>query len=331
MSCSKDAGGPKGSSNAVFDSSQSAKPVTVSEKEHRIYIRPKIGNTYYYRILQHSTSATNGTAPGQPPLHQSATSDNYIYVHETIRGIRSDSSIDMTFKFDSLTVKLTQDTMKVELSSNRPADRNDPRFASFAALLGEDIGVIMTKFGDVKEVYGVSNIITKIMMPYPDSIKIKEGQFIENQIKARIGQYVVETMMHYPDQPLAKDSTQKKDYEENIPVAASVTFPMQVSIRQALSGFEERDDKVLAIFTTISTARPVRAVIEEGPVKASLQNFTMSTKEDIRVEDQSGMLVYRNVIEEKTFSLTLESSQEPGKTIQTDEKGKSTTKVELLK
>ncbi|MFI5263330.1 MAG: DUF6263 family protein [Candidatus Kapaibacterium sp.] len=330
-SCSKEGSAPQGSSNAVFDSSQTAKAVTVTEKEHRIYIRPKVGNSYYYRIVQHSTSMSNGSAPGQPDAHRSASTDNFIYVHQTIRGIRADSSIDMMFKFDSMSVKAMQDTIKVDLSSNRAADRNDPRFASFAALLGEDIGVIITKFGDVKEVYGTTNIIEKIMKPYPDSVKIKEGEFIKNQINARIGQYVLETLMHYPDQPLAKDSTQKKDYEDNIPVAASVQFPMQISIRQSLTGFEERNDKVLAIFSTISTARPVRSVIEEGPVKATLQNFTMSTKEDIRVEDPTGMLVYRNVIEEKTYSLNIESSQAAGKTIQTDEKAKSTTKVELLK
>ena len=330
-SCSKEGGAPQGNTNAVFDSSQTAKAVTVTEKEHRIYIRPKVGNSYYYRIVQHSSSTSNGSAPGQPDAHQSATTDNYIYIHQTIRGIRADSSIDMLFKFDSMSVKAVQDTIKVDLSSNRAADRSDPRFSSFAALLGEDIGVIITKFGDVKEVYGTTNIIEKIMKPYPDSIKMKQGEYIKNQINARIGQYVLETLMHYPDQPLAKDSTQKKDYEENVPISPSVTFPMQINIRQSLTGFEERADKVLAIFTTNSTARPVRSVIEEGPVKATLQNFTMSTKEDIRVEDATGMLVYRNVIEEKTYALSIESSQAAGKTIKTDERAKSTTKVELLK
>ena len=329
-SCSKDSG-PQNNSNAVFDTTQTAKAVTVIEKEHRIYIRPKVGTSYFYRIMQHSVSNKNGNAPGQPALHQSATADNTIYVHETIRGVRSDSSIDVSFKFDSINVKLIQDTMKIDLSSSRAADRNDQRFATFAALLGEDIGVIVTKFGDIKEVYGTTNVIEKIMKPYPDSIKMKEGEFIKEQINARIGQYVLETMMHFPDQPLAKDSTQKKDYEDNIPVAASVQFPMQISIRQVLTGFEERGDKVMAVFTTSSMARPMRSVIEEGPVKATLGNFTMSTKEEIHVEDATGMLVYRNVIEDKTYSLTLESAQAAGRTIQTDEKARSTTKVELLK
>ena len=329
-SCNKDNGSPD-SKTTVFDSSETAKTVTITEKEHRIYIKPKVGETYRYHIMQHSVTSKNGLAPGQPAFHQAATADNSIYVHATIRAIRADSSIDMTFKFDSMSVKLVQDTQKIELSSSRAADRNDPRFASFAALLGEDIGVFVSKYGDVKEVYGTTNIIAKIMKPYPDSIKIKEGEFIKNQINARIGQYVLEATMHYPDQPLAKDSTQKKEYEDNIPVAASVTFPMQITIKQTLTGFEERGDKVLAIFTTNSSARPVRSVVQEGPVKAALAKWVMTTKEDIRVDDATGMLVYRNVIEEKDSSLTLESTQAPGKSIQTEEKSRSTTKVELLK
>ncbi|MDP4237494.1 MAG: DUF6263 family protein, partial [Bacteroidota bacterium] len=206
-SCRKEGGSPPGTPAPVYDSSETAKVVTISEKEHRIFIRPKVGDTYRYHIFQHSVSTENGSAPDQPPMHQSASADNSIYIRETVRAIRADSSVDMTVKFDSVSVKLTQDTMKIELSSSRTADRNDPRFATFAAFLGEDIGIIITKFGDIKEVYGTSNIITKILKPYPDSIKIKQGEAIKNQINARIGQYILETLMHYPDVPLAKDST----------------------------------------------------------------------------------------------------------------------------
>lgn len=329
-SCNKD-GAPGSKTTAVYDTLETAKTVTVTEKEHRIYIRPKVGDTYRYHIMQHSQSAKNGTVSGQPPYHESTTADNSIYVHETIRAIRPDSSVDMTFRFDSVSVKLQRDTLKVDLSSSRAADRIDPRFASFAAILGEDIGIILTKYGDIKEVYGTSNIIMKITKDYPDSIKRTQGEAIKSQINARIGVYVLETLMHYPDGPLAKDSTQRKDYEDNVPVAVSVTYPMQINIKQTLTGFEERNDKVLAVFSTSSTARPVRSVIEEGPVKATLSNWNMSTREDIRVEDATGMLVYRNVVEDKTFDLSIASAQAAGKSLQTDEKSKSITKVELLK
>jgi hypothetical protein len=63
--------------------------------------------------MQHSVSVKNGSAPGQPPMHQSATADNSIYIRETIRAIRPDSSIDLNFKFDSMSVKLQQDTIRI--------------------------------------------------------------------------------------------------------------------------------------------------------------------------------------------------------------------------
>ncbi len=329
-SCSKDGSAPGASTRTVFDSSETAKTVTVTEKEHRIFIRPKVGEVYRYIIAQHSS--TSQTASGALTKNESAVSDDIFYVKETIRAIRPDSSIDITFRFDSLHIKMSNGKMNVDLSSNRPNDLKDSLFTSYAALLGEDIGVIVTRFGDIKEMYGTSNIMTKVTKGYPDSLKSGQNlEAIKNQVQASIAQYVVETMMRYPDHPLAKDSTQKADFEQNVPVWASVMYPMQIDIKQVLTGFEERGGKTLVVFNTLTSVRPTRSVIDNGPVKSTLNNFTASTKEDIRADDATGILVYRKVVEEQSYSLILESKDQPGKGLTTERKSKSVRTAELLR
>src|SRR5436305_7135961 len=159
-SCNKEAA-PGEKPPAVFDSSEHAKPITVAEKEHRIYIRPKAGNIFRFRIMQKSSSSANTTGP--ITRSESASGEDTYYIKQTIRAVRADSTIDMTFRFDSISIKLQKDTMKIDLSSARSADRKDVRFASYNALLEQDIGIILTRFGDIKEVYGTSNIVEKIM------------------------------------------------------------------------------------------------------------------------------------------------------------------------
>jgi len=330
VSCSKDGSAPGANTRPVFDTAESAKPVAVTEKEHRIYIRPKVGDVFRYAIAQHSS--TSQTATGVLSKNETAVSDDIFYVKETIRAIRPDTSIDMTFRFDSLHIKMSNGKMNVDLSSNRPADLKDSLFTSYAALLGEDIGVIVTRFGDIKEMYGMSNIMNKVTKGYPDSLKTAQAmEAIKNQVQSSVAQYIVETMMRYPDHALAKDSTQKADFEQNVPVWASVMYPMQIDIKQVLTGFEERSDKTFAVFNTLTTVRPTRSVIENGPVKSTLNNFAATTKEDVHVEDATGVLVYRKVVEEQSYTLILESKAEPGKGLTTERKSKSVRTAELLR
>src|SRR5438552_940634 len=144
-SCNKESIAPGGKPPAVFDTSESAKAVTVTEKEHRIFFRPKAGEMFRYRIVQRSNSSASASGP--MTKSEAAISEDSYYIKETIRSIRQDSSVDLTFRFDSISIKLKKDTLDITLSSSKPADRSDPRFSSYAALLGEDIGVIITPFG----------------------------------------------------------------------------------------------------------------------------------------------------------------------------------------
>jgi hypothetical protein len=330
LSCSKDNSGPGGKPPAVFDSSESAKPITVTESEHRIFFRPKVGDVFHYMISERSTSSAISTGPISGS--EKASTEDLFYLKQTIRTIRPDSSVDMTFRFDSIIIKAEKDTMKINLSSNRAADKKDPRFASYAALLGEDIGVIVSRFSDIKEIYGTSSIISDIMQRYPDSMRTPENiNTIKQQIENNIAEYIHETMMHYPNNPQAKDSTISANVEQNMPVWVNVIYPMQISIRQVLTGFEERGGKMLAIYMTTTNYHPRQAIIENGPVKSSLNNYSAVTKEEIRVEDATGVLIHRTESDDQSFTLVLESKEQPNQTLTTERKSKSLRTIELLR
>jgi hypothetical protein len=328
-SCNKDAS-LGGKPPAVFDSSETAKPVTITEKEHRIYFRPKVGDVNRYLISQRSNSSA--TSSDVPSGSESAKTEDIYYVRQTVRSIRADSSVDMSFRFDSVIIKLEKDTLKINLSSNREADRKDPRFSSYAALLGVDIGVIVSRFCDIKEIYGTSEIIATVMKRFPDSMRTANNiNSVKQQVESTIAEYIHETLMHYPDNLQAKDSTLTANLQQNIPVWANVIYPMQISIKQVLTGFEERSGKTLAVYQTTTNYHPIQTIIENGPIKSSLNNYLASTKEDIRVEDATGLLVYRTETDENSFQLVLESKEQPGKPLTTDRKSKSVRTIELLR
>ncbi|MEI8133636.1 MAG: DUF6263 family protein [bacterium] len=328
-SCNKE-GGPGSKPPAVFDSTEKANPVTVSEKEHRIFVRPKVGDVYRYRISQHSNSSA--ISAGAVSGSESAQSEDSYYLTQTVRAIRADSSVDMSYRFDTISVKSEKDTAKINLSSSRPADRKDPRFSTYAALLGEDIGVIISPYGDIKEMYGTSNIISSIMKRYPDSLRTAENtSAVKQQIEATIGQYIHETMMHFPHHPLAKDSVDRAEFQQNSPIWGNVIYPMVISIKQTLTGFEERGGKVQAVFMTNTEFKPMQSVIENGPVKATLNNYIASTKEELRVDDTNGELIYRKVNDDQSFTLILDSKDQQGKGLTTERKSKVTRIVELLR
>src|SRR4051812_38101885 len=85
--CNKES--TKSGAPAVFDSAESAKPVTITEKEHHIFLRPKAGDIFRYRIIQKSLSSAIST--GAVTANESATAEDQYYVKQTIRTIRPDS------------------------------------------------------------------------------------------------------------------------------------------------------------------------------------------------------------------------------------------------
>jgi hypothetical protein len=266
-----------------------------------------------------------------PGGKRNSTSTTDYYLRQTIREVKKDSSIDVKYKIDSVKISVQEDTMKVTYSSNRPADRKDIRFTEYNVIVGQEFGAILTKFGDILEMYDLQPMLAQVMKDLPDSMKTDRYKTIIGQrLQALLGQYVDMTITHFPDKPLAKDSSWGNHGETNFPVSQAVQFPVMMDSKETISRFEDHGGVTLAVLDSKYTEIPEKTVLEQQGVKASLKDFVSQSSSTTHIDDASGLVVRRTMSSKQSYVFTLESAQQAGKMAQTIQSSQKTLTVDLL-
>lgn len=335
IGCSKKGSDAPGGA-AIFDSTEQPKAVAVNEPNHYIYFRPKVGDVYRYRITLTSSAGaeTDDQLYKQFPKTELASSTNSYYLKQTVKGIRPDSSVEFTLSFDSITLKLDKDTTHINFSTNNPKAKDDPRFATFAILIGENFGFYINKYGDVKEVFNTAGLVEKYIknMKLPDSANTaKNRDLIKKSVESTIADYLGRTMVRFPEKPMAKDSVMTVNQEINVPVWQSIAFPMRLDSKTTMDGFQERSGKVLASFTTVTSVTPTKTGIDDPAATATLANMKANVRELVLVEDATGMLVHREIKDERGWDFTLSVKKQQDKFFKTHRNSKDLTTVDLLR
>lgn len=331
--CGKEqAPGTSTSTTPVYDTATTGKPVA-ENPSHNIYLRPPVGDVYRYRMVIRSRAEADHVDSlfGTYPPHEELSVTTTLYMRHTIRQIRQDSTVDISFRFDTIkTVTQSGDT-KTDFSTARPSDLTNPQFSNAASLAGKDLGAIVTRNGDVIELYGTSAILAKLMSQLPDSVKTSQMQAQLNQkLQATITEYIQKTLTHFPARQIAKDTTWGGRETKNVAVWQSVLWPAVYDSREVVRGFEERNGKVLAIFDATTTVKPTMNTIDQGTARMTINHFNLSTKATSHVEDATGVLVYRKISVDRVTNFMIESKSKPAKRYQISSTANETTTVELL-
>jgi hypothetical protein len=331
--CGKEsAPGTSTSTTPVYDTAAQGKPVT-ENAGHFIHLRPPIGEVYRYRmrIVSNGTAQHIDSLFRQYPPNEKLSVMTTLYMRHTIRQIRQDSTVDIAFRFDTIMTVTDANGKKTELSTARPADLNDPMFTNASAIVGKDLGAIVTRNGDVVELYGTTAILAQFMSKLPDSLKTQQNQArLNQQLQTTINEYLQKTLTHFPTKAVAKDTSWGGAMTQNTPVWQNVLYPTMVESREVVRGFEERDGKVLAIFDATTSVRPTQSVMDQGNAKTTLNNFELVTKATSHVEDETGVLVYRKITQDRSTNFLIESKAKPDQRYQIISKANETTTVELL-
>jgi len=331
--CGKDtAPGSSSSTTPVFDTANAGKPVT-ENTGHFVYLRPTVGEVYRYRmqIISGGTAQHIDSLFHQYPPNEKLSVKTTIYMRHTIRQIRQDSSVDIAFRFDTIQTVTEANGKKTDLSTARPADLNDPQFNNAAALAGKDLGAIVTRNGDIVELYGTTAILAQFMTKLPDSMKTQQTQArLNQQLQTTISEYLQKTLTHFPLKPIAKDTSWGGMATQNTPVWQNVMYPTEIQSREVVRGFEERNGKVLVIFDASTSVKPVQSVMDQGNAKTTVNNFELVTKASSHVEDETGVLVYRKITQDRATNFVIESKLKPDQRYQFISKANEITTVELL-
>ena len=324
---------PTGGTTPALDSTSTGKSVQITDKDHHIFLRPKVGTTQRYRVIdrrEDSQEITDQLFNGTQGKKKS-TNITEFYIRQSVRAVKPDSSVDMSYRIDSVQFSLVQDTTKINYASTRPQDRKDARFAEYNMFVGQEFGAIVSKLGEITEVYGLAPMLEQAMKDVPDSMKTEKYKAgAKNAIEMLLKQYVGLPLMHYPDKPLAKDSTWSIHAETNFPVLQFVQFPVAIDSKEVVAGFEDHGGVVLAVLEATSRQTPIQSTLEQGGTKATLDKFNSTATSKSQVDDSTGLVVRRVLKSNQSFVFTLETKQQAGKIARNSQSSTEETTIDLL-
>jgi hypothetical protein len=305
----KEAGGP--GSNMAIDTTKSAEHVAITDTSHHLFFRPKAGSVQRFHIVDRITMSSSDTPPGSAATKHSVTSTTEIYLHQTVKGVRRDSSVELVFHVDSILLTSERDTAKTKYSSNDLKDRMGQNFEEFNIIIGKDFSALMNKFGDLDSITDISSVANALLATVPDSEK-SNPQIMHaatQQAEELANSYLVRVLVHSPTRALIQDTTWRNATDVNMDIAPGLAFPVHLEQSERVRGLEKRDNVMLAILEDSMTTTPQKRVLDEGPVKATISDFRAVSHSIVRIEDATGLLFHRAMKETRNFTLVVESKE----------------------
>lgn len=313
-SCSKDKPQPAVGSRteATLDTTEKVPEATITDTNHHVFFRPKIGATYRFHVADKITQSMSDEQGGQTHNQNGATTTEY-YVRQTIKSINPDSSVLIVMRVDSIQATMTRDTQKVVYSSSKTADRSNREFLEFNIILGKDFTLKVNKYGDLNDIPDVSSIANALIETAPDSVRgrpevkaqaTRQAQMVANS-------YAMRVLAHNPTRKIVKDTTWKNSSEVNLDFAPGLSFPVTVDATEQVKAIEQRGAKVILVLQDHSATTPKKRQFDEANVKATINDFLATSDGVIRLEDATGVLFHRLLEEKRRLTFVVESKQTP--------------------
>jgi hypothetical protein len=312
-SCGKKESAALSANNMAIDTTKKAEPVAITDTSHHLFFRPKAGTSQRYHIVDRMSSSSSDTPPGSAATKHTATSTTEIFLHQTVKGTRRDSTVELTFRIDSILLTSVRDTTKMQYSSNNLKDRMNQNFEEFNLLVGKDFSILTTKYGDLDSITDVSSIMNAMLATVPDSEKSNPRvlQAATQQAEEVADEYIVRTLAHSPTRALVQDTVWRSGSDVNMDIAPQLALPVHIDASETVRGLEKRNDLVLAVLEDSQTTTPRKLVFDEGPTKATFSNFRSTSHSIVRIEDGTGLLYHRAMKEMRNFTLVLENKEQP--------------------
>lgn len=305
-----------------------------------VHLKVKAGEVFHYRTMTKSQVSIKNNddllkdlMPGLKANDKALYTIGY-YITASVRTIREDGAADFLVRVDSIHMGLENSTLKQSFTSTQTNDSQDSLFSESAAYAGYDFGVIVDTLGNFEDVYGVYNVTALQYEELDDSLQTDDNfNELSNQVYAKvrtIARYIFNYL--HDDSLLAADSSVSST-KENHKVWSTIEFPMQKDYKEKISGFEERNGRIYAVFNTETTLTPTERIIDEKEYSTTLPNYSYSYKGVDYVDASNGMLAYNKWTEERSYALKIESKlpEKAGKSFATVQRSKVETVVELLK
>lgn len=157
------------------------------------------GDVFRYRAVQVSTGGVDSAIMEQRSTH--------IYT-KRIRNVRGDGTFEIGMTFDTIMIDVKATSKRTgqiiqeqHFTSADSAQRKDPAFAQFGALIGEEVTIILRPNATIQEISGVSSIVNKIIGDQPVPAETR-AQFTRQIELAAYAAFVEQEYLRFPENGL---------------------------------------------------------------------------------------------------------------------------------
>ncbi len=318
---------------AVDTSDIKTTPLQESNKSYILNYSLQKNKTYNYRISTTSSDHQKIIA-SDTTLDQTINQSAIYLAGLNLKDIDKDSILEINCSISSVKIDIrqlpSQNSMSYE-SGVTPDSVVKQRFAEYDALVNNEFGIRVSKYGEISDIFKVENIVNKYL--YTKGIADSVGNTQKDQLRMEIIEgvlkpLVIQIFRQLPKGPVGVDSA----WSFSQPPAPLIVFQSQNTSTYKLTNLEKSGDNKLA-------------VIEAGLLTKVTGNNTL-TKNGVvysfkKPETQAGGKIYFNLSQgmiqkSKTstkiiLSFSMEMQTPKGKQKGNREEETSTTNiVELL-
>jgi hypothetical protein len=315
------------SANITLSDTANAVSIPISEQNlTKLQYGVKAGETYHYKINQK-------TLIDQDSVH--AETELTMYYTKTVKSIRSDGSMEMTVRFDSISArnkipdfKPGSKTFKeTRYSSRDSADRKNKQYESFNILIGEDVTMIVSPKGAIEEVSGLSPIVNKVLGAQKDSVSQQEKNQIVEQIKNEA--YIRNLQPEYqifPDSTI--DSNHSWTKTSSIPLFG--LFPTKNTVNYTVQSLKEIGGrKALEIVMNVQ-ALVTNPKFKNGPAEFVLNDHKIATSGKSIIDQEKGYTVFKKT-EIMTYADATATNTQNKQSQRSKQRNTQITTIELIR
>lgn len=267
-----------------------------------LYINAKAGDSYKYHVTTNSTTAFEANGEKVQSV-QDMTTDYTV----DVKDVDAEGNLTMDYRYDALKLDIESEGDQ-ESYDSKTADANDPRAKLYGSMIGKGFTTKMTKFGEIKEVNGVDELLDSMInsiddQGYEDADEVKEQ--LRETLKQSFGDEALISMLQqstkvYPQGEIKVGDTWETGYSINS------IIQMEISVKYTLEKVEGTTAHV-AVTANIETDGAKPGVFMNVPVKSTLNGTMMG---NIRMDTTNAFLAEGEINQELEGNIAVDISEE---------------------
>jgi Family of unknown function (DUF6263) len=229
----------------VDSSDIKATPINASNESFSLdYVFPK-GKTYHYRLT--TITHDNQTLIMDTTLHSNITQNIIYLIDLTPVSVDKDGVIEFNLMFNSVKLNASANGKEYNYESGTTTDSSEiNKYAEYKALTGSDMGLRVSKKGDILEVFRTDKIINNFLAikGYKDSVNAAQReQLTNNMVDGAIKPLLYQIFRIMPGHQMTTDSS----WTFQQPATQMMVFKIQNTNTYKITGLEKFGDSKLAV------------------------------------------------------------------------------------